>query len=420
MAERAGIFGNAPQAMGASNAAMGRTFRRPKHSFYLHQIPFTLQPFVIAPVIPGDTLESALIQYRCVTDPVKNPVIGWWHEMYLFYVKLRDLDDRETYSNMMIDPGTNLSGLTETDDTVSQYFGPVANSEMNWVEKCLKRVTEDYFRGISETWNNITIGGLPVVSIVGNSFLDSFINDDAYQTAIEPTVDTSGASIGITVIEAAMRNWQQLRLDNMTDWTFEQYCAAYGINMPMDEVPHRPELLRFTRNWQYPSNTIDPTSGAPVSAVSWAGQERVDKARFFKEPGFIFGCSVIRAKVYFGNQSSSASTILSDAMSWLPPNMLRDPEASLREFTAGTGPLKANTDDYWLDVKDLFLHGDQFLNVSPATAGINAIALPTAGGEHRYPTNQAMLDTLTVSANAVAKCDGIVSFNIKSRLYETT
>lgn len=407
-------------AISLRNQAMARRMRRPKHTFYLHQIPFTIQPFVIAPVIPGDTLDSALIQYRCVTDPVKNPVIGWWHEMYLFYVKLSDLDDRETFTNMMIDPGTTTAAIDETDDTVSQYFGPVANSEVNFVEMCLKRVTEEYFRGIGEAWNNITIGGLPVAAVVGNSWLDSFINDDAYQTSIEPTVDTSGASVGITVIEAAMREWERLRLDNMTDVTFEDYCRMYGINIPASAVPHRPELLRFVRQWQYPSNTVDPSTGAPVSAISWAGQERVDKDRFFKEPGFIFGVTVLRAKTYFGNQSSFAATLLDDAYAWLPPQLLNDPQASLKQKTAGSGPLKANTDDYWVDVKDIFLHGDQFVNIAMSTAGVNFLDLPTAGGVWRYPTNQAMLDELFVSANAVAKCDGICSLNIRSRLVETT
>lgn len=399
--------------------------RNPKHPYYLHMRPLVIQPFLIAPVLPGETLERCTFQSRVVTDPISNPIIGWWWEQYFFYVKHRDLDDREQLMNMMIDPDVTVSApsaLKETDDTVAQYFNPGVGSQMNWVEKCLKVVTETFFRGQSEAWNNITIDGLPVASVIGNSWADSFVNDDAFQTAIEPTIDTSGASVGITVVEAAMRRWELLKLNNMTDLSYEDYIRSYGVSIA-SERENVPELLRYVRDWQYPSNTIDPTSGAPRSAVSWAIQERIDKNFFFKEPGFIFGCAICRPKVYRGNQYSPAVTMLDDAYAWLPAVLSEDPETSLKQFTAGAaggGILPNNTDDYWVDVKDLFMYGDQFLNIAPGTAGTNQLALPTAGGVWRYPTNQAMLDTLTVAANAVIKVDGVVDLTIASRLVDQT
>lgn len=395
--------------------------RSPQHNFFLKQIPFTIQPFMIAPVLPGETLKNLLIQSRVVTDPILNSVTGWWLEYYFFYVKHRDLDDRDTFADMMIDPGTTLTSLKETDDTVSQYFNPGTASQMNWVEKCLKTVTEWYFRAESEAWNNITINSLPVASVVGNSWLDSFINDDSFQTSIEPTIDTSGASVGISVIEQAMRSWEQLRLDNMTDMSYEDYLRTYGVNI-QKEIPHKPELLRYIREWQYPSNTINPSTGAPTSAVSWAIAERADKDRFFTEPGFIFGVTCIRPKIYYGNQKSPGVTMLDDAYSWLPAVLADDPQTSLKQFTAGAngGILPNNTDDYWVDTKDLFLFGDQFINIDPTTAGINSLVLPTAGGVWKYPTNQAMLDNLFVSANATCRVDGVVSLKIAGRLENTT
>lgn len=396
-----------------------RTARRPQHTFYLRQVPFTIQPFMIAPVLPGETLENLSFQARVVTMPVLNPIIGWFCEYYFFYVKLTDLDDREAFMDLMINPdNTSVAALKETDDTASQYFNPGANSSLNYTEKCLKRVTEDFFRTTDENWNNVTINGLPVASVVGSSVLDSFINDDAFQTSIEPTVDTSQPSIGITVIEAAMRRWELLKLDNMTDLSYEDYLRSYGVNIA--EAAHRPELIRFVRDWQYPSNTVDPSTGAPSSAVSWALRERADKNRYFKEPGFIFGVTVIRLKIYFGNQSEPVSNYLDDVYTWLPAVLNEDANTSLKQFTAGQGPFKSNTDDYWLDMKDLFMHGDQFMNVAPTTTNINALALPTAGGVWKYPTNQAMLDTLFVSANAYASVDGIVSLNIKGNLKDTS
>lgn len=401
-----------------------RKARRPSHSFYLKQVPYTIQPFMLAPVLPGETLENLLLQSRAVTDPIKNGLIGWWLEYYLFYVKLRDLDDRDTYAALFIDPDTSLAGLVETDDTVTQYFNPGTTSEMNWTERCLKRVTEEYFRAVDETWNNITISSLPVAAVVGNSYLDSFINDDAFQTAIEPTIDTTGASVGISVIEQAMRQWELLRLDNMTQLTFEDYCRTYGVNIAKED-PHKPELLRFVREWQYPSNTVDPATGAPSSAVSWAVAERADKKRFFTEPGFIFGVTVCRPKIYFGNLRAPAASVMDRVQRWLPALMNDDINSSLVERTAGTLPANQNTDDYWLDIKDLFLYGDQFVNYDQAAdlttnTGVNSLALPTAGGVWKYPTNQAMLDRLFVSANAVIKQDGICNLNIMGRLENTT
>ena len=394
-----------------------RVQRHPKHTFYLQQKPFLIQPFMIAPVLPGETLDNMLCQVRAVTNPVKNPIIGWWFEMYWFYVKHRDMDDREAFTNFMIDPAVTLTALKETDDTVSQYFNPGVASQLNWLEKAYKVIVETYFRGQSEAWNNIQIDGLSVASIVGNSWADSFVNDDAFQTAIEPTVDTSGATVGITAIETAMRQWELLRLNNLTDLTYDDYLRTYGVSIPKED-PNVPELIRYVRDWQYPSNTIDPTSGAPTSAVSWALQERADKKRFFKEPGFIIGLSICRPKVYLSGQKSYAATMLDDVYTWLPAVLSDDPETSLKQFTAGAngGILPGNTDDYWVDVADLFLHGDQFVNVDPTTAGINSLALPTAAGVWRYPSNQAMLDTLTVSANAVINVDGVCSLNIASRL----
>ena len=70
---------------------VGRKLRSPIHRFHLRHYPFQLQPFMLAPVIPGETMKNLLLQARVVTDPIKNGLIGWWQEYYFFYVKHRDL-----------------------------------------------------------------------------------------------------------------------------------------------------------------------------------------------------------------------------------------------------------------------------------------------------------------------------------------
>ena len=68
-------------------------------------------------------------------------------------------------------------------------------------------------------------------------------------------------------IDKAHREYQYARLMNVTDMTFDDYCASYGISLPK-EARDEPELIRRITEWQYPSNTIDPTNGTPRSAVS--------------------------------------------------------------------------------------------------------------------------------------------------------
>src|SRR3546814_10510072 len=98
--------------------------------------------------------------------------------------------------------------------------------------------------------------------------------------------------------------WEAMRSMQLTASTFEDWVKTFGVRVPKAEAEesHRPELLRYIREWSYPSNTINPADGTPSSAVSWSVAERADKDRFFSEPGFLFGCAVARPKVYFSKQ----------------------------------------------------------------------------------------------------------------------
>ena len=50
---------------------VGRKLRQPEHAWAVKHLPFAIQPFMIAPVLPGETLKNALMQVRAVTQPVK-------------------------------------------------------------------------------------------------------------------------------------------------------------------------------------------------------------------------------------------------------------------------------------------------------------------------------------------------------------
>ena len=54
-----------------------------------------------------------------------------------------------------------------------------------------------------------------------------------------------------------MREYQFARMNKVTDMTFEDWCEQFGVKMPQEEL-FKPELIRYSKEWTYPSNTIDP------------------------------------------------------------------------------------------------------------------------------------------------------------------
>ena len=54
---------------------VGRRERRPKHTFQVEHRPWEIQPFLIAPVLSGETLKQAMVQARAITDPIKHPLV---------------------------------------------------------------------------------------------------------------------------------------------------------------------------------------------------------------------------------------------------------------------------------------------------------------------------------------------------------
>ena len=400
----------------------GRVTRSPSHPFYIEHMPFQIQPFLIAPVLPGETLKKALVQSRAVSQPILNPIIGWWLEYYVFYVKHRDLDGRDDFTEMMLDLDYDLSSYDEAASAPYHHAG----GTINWAAQCLKRVTETYFRDEGVAWDDYTINGMPAAAANRQSWLDSAQLNDAHVVDM-PGIDLTGDAQTVTAeqIDQTLQMWEFQRLHNMTEMSYEDWLRTFGISSPRVEL-HRPELLRYIREWQYPVNTINPSTGAPTSAVSWAIRDSIDKDRFFREPGFIFGVTVARPKVYLKNTDGSLVDFMNNAMTWLPAIMKEMPETSLREYADSAGPLATvvtDTDGYWIDHRDLLLYGDEFVNVAKSGTGLNMVSLPSADLTNKdFPTD-ADVDALFVGstdATRVVKQDGIVNLHILGQQVDTT
>lgn len=385
-----------------------RKMRTPTHNWSVRAKPFVIQPICIAPVLPGETLKNIMFQARVVTDPIRNPVIGWWKEYYWFYVKIRDLPatERATLIDMFINPTTATTGL-HTAAKTDTYHGDATS--IDYVNLCLTAVTERFFRDEGESRATAELNNMPLAKAEGPGWMDSLVDTT--------TLPDGGAIAGGSTAEETNRlldAYQYLRSMNFIDMTFEDYCRSYGVNIPQEEEEHVPELIRYVKEWSYPVNHVEPTTGVPASAVSWAVRERVDKDRFFKEPGFIFGVTVTRPKVYFSRQLGNTVDQMGEAFNWLPALMRDNPETSLKELANNAGHLSTPTNGYWFDFRDLLLYGDQFVNFSLAATDGNFVALPTVALNKRY-VSSTDIDNLfadLTTPDALVREDGTARISI--------
>lgn len=392
---------------------MQRVIRKPRHEFALKVKPWQIQPCMIAPVLPGETMQNALMQARIQSDPIKSRFTGWWAEFYFFYVKHRDLDMRDDLVDMHLKDGALTAHLASS--TSADFF--THNGGVKFVEGCLKRVTEEYFRNEEDgAWDAHKIGNLPLASVNRNTWFQSMV-DDTYN----PTLPAGGGvdPEDLTVYAEYVEMYEKMRDMALVDMTFPEWLAMHGVRNVEDAVPesmYKPELLRYIRQFTFPT-VIGDSFGAPSSAVTWSMRERLDKNRFFKEPGFIFGVQVIRPKIYFGSQVGAAAAALDEARLWLPAAYRGEQYMSIREWpdptSSAVGPLGTTpTNGYWADMRDLFIYGDQFRNFDVVTGNFGGVALPTAALQKRYAT-EAMADSLfNDSAAESVYTDGVVDLTI--------
>jgi len=391
-----------------------RHSRKPKHNFYVEPHIWEIQPVLLAPVLPGETLKRLTIQSRCVTPPLKSKTVGWWLEYYIFYVPFRQMPDAANLIAMFVDPSSTLSA---TAAAANRYYD---GRGYDFTTQCLQVVTQEWFRREGELWSSSTIRtNRPAASHGLDTLGDSLID----VTALPDGGALAGNLDDVSRAKMVLDYRRQLQVMGASggDVDYEEILSTYGVSLRQAKERDRPELLRYIREWTYPTNTVEPTTGVPTTAASWAISDRATKKRAFKEPGFIFGVQCIRPKIYFANQTGNGSAMLDRAQRWLPPVMDdTGMERSLAEFTTTQGPYGKSAGGfaagYWLDVRDLFNYGDQYIDYGTA-ANANSVALPTTAQVLRYGT-QTIANTMLVTADTLTQCDGNIALDIATRHVE--
>lgn len=418
-------------------ARVQRKMRSPQHRHHVFHRPWMITPFMIAPVLPGETLKNGLLQARAVSDPVANKLIGWWLEYYYFYVPFaamnigqagQEVTVNSTLINMMLDPDADQSALAAPADNKALYE-TTGSTGIRYLEYCLSSIVQHYFRDQDENYltatmtsDTITPAVLPVAKINHESWTNSLIDTTLMPTGGVLPDEDAGATYEDLARGEQMYN--MLLAQGLINMNYDDYLATFGIKkMAPEDDPRRPELLRYVRDWQYPSNTIDPSSGVARSALSWSVAERMDKDRFFKQPGFIVGLTCARPKVYLSKQKSAAAYYMDTAISWLPAVLRDEPWSSLKEFGASAGPLDGNTTNgYWFDIRDLLIYGDQFVNFALDNLTTNFVALPTVALQCKYAsaTDAGNLFVDTDGPLYQVRQDGVTSLHILGTQQDTS
>ena len=398
-----------------------RVGRYPKHTFRVNSRPFSIQPFFSARVLPGETLRNLYFESRVVTTPVLNPIIGWKQEYYFFYVRITDLLN-DAMKEMFVDPtNAEITASVATANNAPYYEG---NGGVQWTRLALQRIAVNYFRDQDEPWNvAVDADSVPIAQIRESTFMDSLTDKDAMPEGAAIATATDAGDL-----ERLMEAFEQLRALGIANMSYEDWLRSQGIAIP-NKDENKPEMLARFSEYQYPSNTVEPTTGIPTSAVSWVFKNGERSPKFFKEPGFLIGVSVTRPKVYFGGLTGSAHGWAKRAWDWMPNYLRTMPETALKYFALDTGPVGARTTDadaYFLDMRDELIYGDQFQNLSVfnnAPSSVPAehlLALPDTALNWRYPTAAMAMSFFSDTTNGRIKMDGYVSLSVKGHEVDFT
>ena len=373
--------------------------RSPVHDFQIRTRPFCLTPFVCAPVLPGDTLKNILVSYSALTDPIKHPLIGWWMDIHFFYVPWRAMEIFTYLETMALDPAFGELNASADELANKTYYHATA-TKPSFVKMATKAVVEEWFRNEGETWDSGVLLGpggnnIPQVGLKKKNALSSFILDSASgePDTLPGTSDADdnldeilGSGLGAT-FAGAYDAYQALVAAQVVDITFDDWLKQYGVKLPTPHTDPKPQRLLSYSDWKFPTKAIDETDGSIASAVHWRDRVKGDKDYRFKEPRVVLGLMCASPKVYLGNQQETVMDHMTRALDWLPAVLSEHAFTSLKLFTdtGGVSPIaEVASGDFYLDLRDLLVHGEQFVNFAMTETDANLVALPGSDGRMRF------------------------------------
>lgn len=423
-------------AIAPAYARTERTTRRPQCPFNVRTKPFQIQPVMFHPVLPGETLKSLLLQSQVWTDPLSATMknTGWWCEYNVFYVKHRDLTGFEVATDGL---GKDLIDMFVSNESIAAHQDADGNAwtycppgGVDFLAAAMTRVVEEYYRDMGETAADFTVDSVPLAAIYGRGRSDAFDKltlDSAYaDRRVELDADNDGNIYVGDEMNRAFNEWAAAHDAGLMDMTYEDWMKTYGggaPNVDPDRVDyHRPEDVAYMRQFTYPTNTVEPSTGVPAVAVGWRTQQNLRKSFRFSEPGWLLVTQLCRPKVYLENQEGMVAAMMQTRDTWLPAVLNAETTAGHLLIDDATGPLKATMDagnvDYWLNIRDLMLYGEQFINYAPSGPGF--MELPLANGTRRYAAATEIMEMFSDTVNGRIRADGMISLNILGRQRETT
>lgn len=423
-------------AIAPAYARTERQMRRPQHPFNVRTKPFQIQPIMFAPVLPGETLKTMLIQSQVWSDPLSVALknTGWWCEYNVFYIKHRDLPGYEQATDGL---GKDLVDMFVNNESLSPH---VAGAAVPWtytpiggvdfIKPSLDRIVEEYFRDEGETSGTYHIDNVPICQIYGRGRSDAFdkltLASEYEDHRVQLDVDNDGEVYVGDEMNRAFQEWAAMHDAGVMDMTYEDWMRTYGGRAPETDIDrvdyHKPEDVAYARQFAYPTNTVEPSTGVPAVAVGWRVAHNLKKSYRFNEPGWLMVTQTVRPKVYLKNQDGLVASMMINRDAWLPAVLHDESTVGHLLIQEDTGPLGVTFNDpgeeYMLSVRDLLLYGEQFVNYAPTGAGF--VDLPTVNTNRRYADATQSMAMFSDNVNGRFRADGMVSLGISGRQKETT
>ena len=196
-----------------------RVGRYPKHTFQTRDMAFTAAPFLLARVLPGETLENLFLESRVITDPVKNPIIGWKKEYFVFYVRITDLLVDAMRDMFVDETNAEIAGHDLVANSQRTY---AAKGAIDWTDKCVDRVVEHYFRDQGETAaSQVTAGGDRIVQVRDTFWMDSLTDKDLIPEGAAIATATDAGDL-----DRLMDAFNQLRAMGIANMTYEDFLRS--------------------------------------------------------------------------------------------------------------------------------------------------------------------------------------------------